>query len=364
MHEHLRNIATLVNQGQQYVLILLLATKGSTPREPGAKMLVSSHASYGTIGGGELEYQSIELARNMLHNGLQNQPRQYLHTFALGADMGQCCGGVCTLYLEMLPLDAHDWLQDLMHKCNHSPCLLLTPYKTAAGESLHKTVLCENEIRGFCSANPKGILLQDPLLELLNTKNPLPTLIYNQDQNDTPDYLLEYYDPEYFQLFVFGAGHVAKAVVQVMSVLSGKIFWVDERADIFPETLPQNVRKIVSTGYADIIARAPANALFLVMTHSHALDFSLCARVLKRDDFAYLGLIGSKIKRLRFEKRLLQQGYSEYSLQRLTCPIGMSGISGKQPGEIAVAVAAQIQQLRQGMRPTGDTLNAELLLTE
>ena len=90
----------------------------------------------------------------------------------------------------------------------------------------------------------------------------------------------------------------------------------------------------------------PPGACYLVMTHSHPLDQEICAQVLQRDDFAYCGLIGSLSKRRRFERQLQKQGLSEGALQRLTCPIGVPGIQGKQPVEIALAVAAQLLQAK------------------
>jgi xanthine dehydrogenase accessory factor len=92
---------------------------------------------------------------------------------------------------------------------------------------------------------------------------------------------------------------------------------------------------------------APPGSFFLVMTHSHALDLKLCERILRRDDFAYFGLIGSRTKRRNFEKRLLHKGFDPRTIGRMTCPIGVPGISGKHPREIAIAVAAEILSERQ-----------------
>ena len=91
----------------------------------------------------------------------------------------------------------------------------------------------------------------------------------------------------------------------------------------------------------------PPGSYYLIMTHSHPLDFEICDRVLRRNDAGYCGLIGSLTKRRRFVKRFRQQGMSDASLERLTCPIGVEGISGKKPAEIAVSVAAEILRLRE-----------------
>ena len=83
-----------------------------------------------------------------------------------------------------------------------------------------------------------------------------------------------------------------------------------------------------------------------MLTHSHDLDFALTERILRREDFGYLGLIGSTTKRKTFERRLAQRGVAERLRGRVTCPIGIPGITGKEPAEIAIAVAAELLQLR------------------
>jgi xanthine dehydrogenase accessory factor len=92
------------------------------------------------------------------------------------------------------------------------------------------------------------------------------------------------------------------------------------------------------------VAAAPPAAFYLVLTHSHDLDYEIVRAILARDDFAWAGLIGSATKRRRFEQRLARQGVAQQRIARLVCPIGIAGIESKLPGAIAVAVAAQLQQ--------------------
>ena len=91
----------------------------------------------------------------------------------------------------------------------------------------------------------------------------------------------------------------------------------------------------------------PPSSYYLVMTHSHPLDFDVCDRILRRGDAAYCGLIGSLTKRRRFEKRFRQQGMSKSAIEQLVCPIGVAGISGKKPAEIAIAAAAEILRVHE-----------------
>jgi xanthine dehydrogenase accessory factor len=157
--------------------------------------------------------------------------------------------------------------------------------------------------------------------------------------------LLEPVADNAFRLALFGAGHVGSALVNMLASLDCCVRWIDGRRDIFPETVPDNVTCVESADPArEALAMAPG-AFYLVMTHSHALDYEICEGILARDDFAWCGLIGSRSKRRRFEKRLRAQGMNEARIGRLTCPIGIPGLDGKRPAEIAVAVAAQLLQI-------------------
>ena len=99
--------------------------------------------------------------------------------------------------------------------------------------------------------------------------------------------------------------------------------------------------------------RRPAGAYFLVMTHSHPQDEALAERILAREDFAYFGLIGSASKRRQFERRLEARGTPRSRLAAMTCPIGIAGIAGKEPEVIAIAVAAELLQVRSRAAPNG-----------
>jgi xanthine dehydrogenase accessory protein XdhC len=166
--------------------------------------------------------------------------------------------------------------------------------------------------------------------------------------SDTPAplLLLEPMRPLDFRIVVFGAGHVGRALVAALSQLHSHIDWIDSRAEEFPGTVNENVAIDVTDTPECVVDQARSGTYFLVLTHSHDLDFSLTERILRRSDFSYLGLIGSRTKRNTFERRLEQRGVSEALRERITCPIGIRGITGKKPVEIAVAVAAQLLQLR------------------
>ena len=152
-----------------------------------------------------------------------------------------------------------------------------------------------------------------------------------------------------FHLQLHGAGHVGRAIARALVPLDAAIDWIDERDDAFPAAFadgggawPAHVRKVCADPPEAEVAAAPTGACFLVLTHRHDLDLRIAEAVLRRGDFAFLGLIGSKTKRQRFEHHFERRGIAPASIARMACPIGIDGIDGNEPEVIAVAVAAQL----------------------
>ncbi|MFZ6689326.1 xanthine dehydrogenase accessory protein XdhC [Undibacterium sp. SXout11W] len=158
-------------------------------------------------------------------------------------------------------------------------------------------------------------------------------LTFQQEQTNLP------------HLYLFGAGHVGATLVNLLQHVPCRITWVDERDHLFPSELPDNIITEATDMPEAVIADADKGAYFLVMTHHHGLDLILSEHILRQPDVAWFGLIGSKTKRARFENRLQERGISQAHLESMVCPIGIHGINGKEPGVIAVAVAAQLLQL-------------------
>ncbi len=148
-----------------------------------------------------------------------------------------------------------------------------------------------------------------------------------------------------FTLQLYGAGHVGRAVVGLLAGLPCRVTWIDERESEFPTTaLPQHIQTLCVEPVQAEVAAARPGSYFLVLTHSHALDLALCEAILSRGDFGWFGLIGSRSKRARFEHRLRERGFDATLIERITCPIGLPGIVGKEPEVIALAVVAQMVQ--------------------
>lgn len=153
--------------------------------------------------------------------------------------------------------------------------------------------------------------------------------------------------PPATNLYMFGAGHVGKAVANALAPLSFNIVWTDAREGEFPDNLPPNCTKNVSDDPMAVVQGAKAGTMFLVFTHSHQLDYDITTAVLARGDAIYCGLIGSATKRARFEKRMLDEsGITTKKLGTLTCPIGVPGIEGKEPEVIAASVVAQLLHVK------------------
>jgi xanthine dehydrogenase accessory factor len=246
------------------VLVRVLSTEGSVPREAGTWMAVFATAVVGTIGGGNLEYQAISVARDLLVR--VPGPASETRRIVLGPSLGQCCGGVVYLQFE----------------------------RVAAAD--------------------------------------VPTLAQSLADNLQP-------------VALFGGGHVGFALIQVLSRLPYALTWIDSRDGIFPDSVPAAVFCEHSEPVQSAVRDLASGSRVLIMSFSHAEDLDIVAQCLtrqrERGDLPYIGLIGSKTKWATFRHRLAARGYSDQELAQVTCPIGLPGISGKEPEVIAVAVAAQ-----------------------
>ncbi len=152
-----------------------------------------------------------------------------------------------------------------------------------------------------------------------------------------------------FHLQLYGAGHVGRAIARALLPFAVSIDWIDEREEEFPAHLaghrggwPEHIRRICVDAVEGEVRLAPADAFYLVLTHRHDLDLRISTEILARGDFAYFGLIGSRTKRQRFIHEFERRGLPAEAIARMTCPIGVAGIVGKEPEVIAASVVAQL----------------------
>ncbi len=275
--------------------VVVADVAGSAPREAGAAMLVWADGQDGTIGGGALELEAAELARSV------TQP--FVITRALGPDLGQCCGGRVVLVLE--PFDAAR-LADIPDNGVYARALAQAPMPLAVQHVV-------SDARG------QGVT---PAIRLID------------------GWLIEPLHRSAHPVWVWGAGHVGRALVGVLAPLPDlAITWADTAPDRFPAVVPAGVTAIPAADLALLAAHAPP-AHHLILTYSHAIDLALCDALLRRPA-ASIGLIGSATKWARFRARLAAMGHSPAQISRITCPIGDPAL-GKHPQAIAVGVAAAL----------------------
>jgi xanthine dehydrogenase accessory factor len=243
------------------ILIEIVRTRGSTPRETGAFMLVSADHIWGTIGGGHMEFDAVDRARAMLSTGIAETSLD----ITLGPDSGQCCGGRVELALRR--------------------------------------------------ADEKTIeALKARLVE---------------EATAFPD------------VYIFGAGHVGRALAIALKPLPLNVTVIETRQgelDRLEGGIAHRLEAMPEAAVADI---RPGGAA-VIMTHDHALDFLIGAAALKRDDLAYVGMIGSKTKRSVFASWLREVDVDARLIDRLILPIGGTALRDKRPAVIAALVAAEL----------------------
>jgi xanthine dehydrogenase accessory factor len=250
--------------GETAVLVAVAQTQGSAPRERGAWMAVFAHDAWGTIGGGQLEWQAMAVARRLLADPCAATAEWRC---PLGPSLGQCCGGV--VHLRAWRVSAAD----------------------------------VSSLRAL-------------------------------------------WQPALSPLALFGGGHVGRALVRALAPLPFAVRWIDSRDGVFPADVPAQVQVEHSEPVQRAVADLPPGSRVLVMSFSHAEDLDIVAACLERcrrqDDLPFIGLIGSRTKWAAFQHRLEARGFGPAELDRVSCPIGLPGIRGKEPAVIAASVVAQL----------------------
>ena len=288
-------------------LVTVATVRGSAPREAGARMVVGPDGGFrGTVGGGELEWRAIGAARDALSR--RDAPAASLSRFALGPDLGQCCGGSVRVLNEVFGRDRLDEVRALAAR-------------EAAGPFGTRGRL---DAQLLARAIDDTVAPDGPAVEIEG------------------DLVVERFRHLRHPVWLFGAGHVGRALMLALAPLPFDLIWIDEREGIFPAALPASVRAVRSADPASEIARAPSDASIVVMTHHHPLDLAIVHAALAAGRFGYVGLIGSASKRARFTRLLRDGGIPEERVAALVCPVGMPSIRSKHPAAIATGIAAQL----------------------
>jgi xanthine dehydrogenase accessory factor len=321
------------------VRLVIMSFAGSTPRETGAAMIVDRSGTSGTIGGGQLELEAINHARALLEAAPNvTQPwRRDRRTWPLGPGIGQCCGGTVQLLFEVYDRASLDNLTD--GRDLTKPAVLARNVATGHPARILSTSLETKDLPHRAA---------QAVIDILDGRRPLQATAFKCGHDDET-YFIEPLRRPRTPLFVYGAGHVGRAIVKIIADLDFDVHWVDTHKERFPEDVPANVTTVIAREPALVTRAAPSGAFHLILTYSHAMDLTICHAALARPVFGYLGLIGSATKRVRFLKRLHDAGVSEAALDRLTCPIGVSRYRNKSPAAIAISVAAQLIEKREAL---------------
>ena len=299
-------VAEMVEVHGACALVTVANVRGSAPREAGARMVVSPDGGFrGTIGGGELEWRALGAARDSLSRG---SPTTTLERFALGPDLGQCCGGSVRVLNEVFGPERLDAVRTLAAREAAGPFATLG---RIGARAVDRTI-------------DEGLGPAGPTVELEG------------------DRVVERFRDVRQPVWLFGAGHVGRALMLALAPLPFDVTWIDERESVFPAAVPANVQPVRSADPAAEVSRAPSGAAIVVMTHHHPLDLAIVHAALAAGRFGYVGLIGSASKRARFTRRLREAGVPDTRISGLVCPVGMPSIRSKHPAAIATGIAAQL----------------------
>jgi xanthine dehydrogenase accessory factor len=313
-----RRLVEAIEAEGSAALVTLARVEGSSPREAGVRMVVRpSGGFHGTIGGGTLEYAALEAANEALRRGRGPAQRRSL---ALGPELGQCCGGRVEWRVETF--DKRD-LDDLSALAVGEGGALATFSARPGPDGRIQRTLGSGVSAGRL-ARLSGESCTEPLGVLVRA------------------------------VYLFGAGHVGRALALALAPLPFAVRWIDPRRDAFPAHVPANVTLIHAPEPAAELASAPDRALLVVMTHSHALDLEIVAEALRVERFGYVGLIGSATKRARFLSQMRAAALTEVQLARLVCPIGVAGLESKDPAVIAASTATQLLMVSESLAAEED----------
>ena len=345
-------VAEMVTSHGRCALVTVVEVRGSAPREPGARMVIAPDGGFrGTIGGGELEWQAIGAARDALSRDAASAT---LDRLTLGPDLGQCCGGSVRLLTEVFDRNRFDEVRALAAREAAGPFATRGRIRPQGVERL----VLDGPAPGALGAGGSGRPGRRPVaVDSAAGDGVTPARLSKGRRRavdacgmdagppvvlESDDVIVERFHDPRRPVWLFGAGHVGRALMLALAPLPFDVTWVDERADAFPAAVPANVRSLHSTDPAGEVARAPDGSLIVVMTHSHARDLAVVHAALAVGRFGYVGLIGSASKRARFARRLREVGVPDARIAELVCPIGLPTIASKHPAAIAAGVAVQL----------------------
>ena len=303
MRNMFRTLAERINEGKDTVLVTVIASSGSTPRGAGSRMLVGQEGRIcGTIGGGNVEHRSREIAQEVLKDKNSHE-----HDFQLNRsdveNLGMICGGAVNVYFRYI--DHTD--TDVLDVCNKAEELF------SQGKNIWFT---EGEKLAVCDEEPET----EDFCEQINSSG---------------------------RVYIFGCGHVGQALAPVLEGVGFHVTAMDDRPEFAKKELfPCGCEvKLIDFEHISDSVTITKDDYVCVMTRGHAFDAVVQGQVLKTPA-CYVGVIGSAAKKAGVCKRLVEEfGVDEKELGRIVSPIGLN-IKAETPAEIAISIAAQMIEVR------------------
>ena len=342
------------------VLLTVIETKGSTPCSVGDKIIFSNkQLTFGSIGGGNLEFQALTLAQDLLD---KDSNSTHLEKYPLGATLGQCCGGYVKVMFESFVNSStqlkkkNSWLEtvsDLIEKQQDFVVATIIDNQTDERNSGKKFVYTTNSDKSPSSNNLTS-KISAGAYNLLST-NDSPTIA--QYQNSSESLIEVCYEKvsntELQSVAIFGAGHISRALMPILTKLPIRIYWIDDRAEQFEQYQGDTSQiNIICDDFISGLEDLPDETYCLVITYSHQMDFDICEKIISRNNFSYLGMIGSRIKGNKFRDRLLQKGHPKETVEKFICPIGAKQKFLKSPTAIAVTIAMDLLNFLEDKKQT------------
>lgn len=324
MRKMLQTMKTLLEEGQDLVLVTVIASSGATPRGAGARMLVGQNGRIcGTIGGGAVEYRSEQIALRVLKEK-SSRGQDFSLTRDDVQNLGMICGGACDVYFHYIP------------KGDSSICGLAQKAESYFVENRDLWLVSDIGDGGKLSLADK----KDTTLAKYLTRHPCRV------QEDGKNLYVEQINAA-GMVYIFGGGHVAQELVPVLSHVGFRCVVMDDREEFTGKELFPSAERIVRGDFGRIedVITITENDYVCVMTRGHGYDTVVQAQVLKRHP-CYCGVIGSKFKAAGVRQTLKEvYGLQDRELDQVTTPIGLD-IKGETPAEIAISIAAQMILVR------------------
>ena len=348
MQAWLKSVTDAISLKNDFVLMTVIDTKGSTPCINGDKIVVASDQSiFGSIGGGNLEFKALAFAADLLSLDKNNV---HLEKFPLGASLGQCCGGYVKVMFESFlhsnsSINNNSWINVVSELFDQNEDFVVATIVNNNSEyEDNKLVYSVNNNNHLI--NEKGIssVVALSAKELL-TKTGSPTVIqYTNNSNSVIEICLEKNTPTKVQsLAVFGAGHISRALMPILTDLPVNIYWIDDRVEQFNKYQGDTSKiNIICDDFLNGLIDLPDDIYCLVITYSHQIDYEICEKIISKNKFSYLGMIGSAIKGKKFRDRFINKGYQQEVVDKFICPIGEKQKFLKSPTSIAVTIAMDL----------------------